>query len=427
MGAKVKKLRGNWTLVVHDQGRRKHHKVGPTDADRRDAEKAAREINARMTLGAFELPNPTVDALPCDRELNRWLDLRSPSLKPTTRKLNAGLIANHLIPHFGSKDLREIRESHVRHCANVLQQKGLAPQTIRNALGVLRAVFNSLVEEDRLGKNPAANIGRLARALGNATAKETQERTAWSHHEASILITVAKEHEARFAPVLELLFMTGLRRGEALGLQWAEIDFDGRRLTVRRSITSQGTSTPKSGKSRRVVMTENLAERLFDLLGERRAEGIRKGWPEIPSWVFCSETGTAPDPRNSERVWGRVRRRAQNQGVRPLPLHSTRHSWATWALQAGKNIRWVAEQLGHSDPSTTLKHYAHAMQEDDEDLSFLVLEDGSGRHNTAPGAELTDLDSAKWLDSMARREGFEPPTLRFEESPKGRSKRRRRL
>ena len=73
----------------------------------------------------------------------------------------------------------------------------------------------------------------------------------------------------------------------------------------------------------------------------------RTGQPrEVPPWVFCSETGTAPDPRNVERVWYRVRRRAQKQGVRPLKLHSARHTWATMALQAGKSVRWVAETAG---------------------------------------------------------------------------------
>ena len=56
-----------------------------------------------------------------------------------------------------------------------------------------------------------------------------------------------------------------------------------------------------------------------------------------------------------------------------LTLHSARHSWATWALQAGKNIKRVADQLGRADPSTALKHYAHAMPEDDTDVSFAEI------------------------------------------------------
>jgi hypothetical protein len=114
-----------------------------------------------------------------------------------------------------------------------------------------------------------------------------------------------------------------------------------------------------------------------------------------------------------ERVGGRVRRRAQKQGVRPLKLHCARHTWATFALQAGKSIRWVADQLGHADPALTLRVYAHAMREEEIDLSFAEF-DGPGRPYTAPLDEDEIAEAAKYAETMARREGLEPPTLRFE-------------
>ena len=108
-----------------------------------------------------------------------------------------------------------------------------------------------------------------------------------------------------------------------------------------------------------------------------------------------------------------MRRRAQKKGVRPLKLHCARHTWATFALQAGKSIRWVADQLGHADPALTLRVYAHAMLEEEIDLSFAEF-GGPGRPYTAPIDEDEISESANYLNSMARREGFEPPTLRFE-------------
>jgi len=107
------------------------------------------------------------------------------------------------------------------------------------------------------------------------------------------------------------------------------------------------------------------------------------GLPEVPEYVFCNQRGAPLDEGQLHRVWDRVRRRAQKHGVRPLTMHATRHSWATWALQAGKPIKWVASQLGHGDPSVTLRTYAHAMPEDNEDLSFTIL-GGSIRPQTAP-------------------------------------------
>ena len=149
-------------------------------------------------------------------------------------------------------------------------------------------------------------------------------------------------------------------------------------------------------------MTPTLSETLFVLLSQRQRERIAQGWPETPDWIFCSKTGTRPEPRNVERVWARLRRRAQKKGVRAFPLHSTRHSWATWALQAGKNIRWVADQLGHADASTTLNHYAHDMREDDQDLSFLDL-DVAGRRDASPLSNSGDSESRKYAESWRAR------------------------
>ena len=120
-----------------------------------------------------------------------------------------------------------------------------------------------------------------------------------------------------------------------------------------------------------------------------------------------------PEPRNLERVWLRVRRRAHKQGVRPLKLHCTRHTWATMALDAGNSVRWVADALGHADPALTLRVYAHAMADEERDLSFAEFSDPR-RPYTAPLLEERTAELANYAKSLARREGFEPPTPRFE-------------
>ncbi len=230
--------------------------------------------------------------------------------------------------------------------------------------------------------------------------------------EVSQLLETARLYEPRFAPVLAVLFSTGMRRGEALGLQWSDIDFERGRISIRRSITSAGLSTPKSGSGRSVGMTTSLAEELFDLLAHRRGEQLSRGWPEIPPWLFCSETGTPPDPSNAERAWRRVRRRAQKLGVRPLKLHCARHTWATFALHAGRNIRWVADQLGHADPAFTLRVYAHAMRDEETDLSFAEFGEPK-RPYTAPNKNGVGEKLSNPAITLVELRGIEPLTLRL--------------
>ncbi len=413
MAAKVKFDRGAWWVFTHYQGKRKKKRVGPTKANKREAEEIARKINGALALGTFRTGAEESKPLPCDAELQRWHTTYAITMKPTYQALTSGLIRNHLIPHFGSKDLREICDADLLDYIRTKMAAGLTPKTIRNGLSVLRRVLVLLERDGLVNRNPASNIGELIRRVGRASAKEVTEVQYWTREEVSQLLETARQHEPRFAPLLVALFSTGIRRGEALGLQWSDIDFDRSRISIRRSITNAGLSTPKSGSGRIVGMTAGLAEELFDLLTSRRREQLSKGWPEIPSWLFCSETGSPPDPSNVERAWRRVRRRAQKLGVRPLKLHCARHTWATFALHAGRNIRWVADQLGHADPALTLRVYAHAMRNEETDLSFAEFGDPK-RPYTAPRNETELEEVANYLKSMARREGLEPPTLRFE-------------
>ena len=104
---------------------------------------------------------------------------------------------------------------------------------------------------------------------------------------------------------------------------------------------------------------------------ELKKSRLKHGWAEIPEWVFCSEIGGFLDGRNLTRTWHRVRRKGQKEGVRPLRLHDARHTFASLALASGKSVRWVASQLGHANPELTLRVYAHALREEETDLSFL--------------------------------------------------------
>ena len=320
---------------------------------------------------------------------------------------NTERIEHHLAPFFKAKDLRKLREADLLDFVRSKLEQGLSPKTIQNALGVLRRVLYLAQREGVVVRNPAARVGELMRRVDRRIATETPEIEFWTPEEAATLIALAREHEPRFAPALVLAFSTGCRKGESLGLKWQDVDFEHRTLSIRRAITMRQVTTPKSGRGRSVAMTETLAQELFDLLTVRRQHAALKartalesGSPEpasFPEWVFCSRTGTPWDETNFARHWERVRRRGEARGVRSLRFHATRHSWATWALRAGKSVRWVAQQLGHQDPAFTLRVYAHAMREEEKDLSFAEL-GGPGRPYTAPTLDLDPDDPAQPID-----------------------------
>ena len=419
MSAKVKFERGAYWVVVHHAKKRRKRRVGPTKADKKRAEGIAEDINHRLALGLHRMGEVETPALPFDQQLRKWLRTYSPTFKRSFER-NAGVqIEKHLVPFFGSKDLASIREEDLLAYIRLKIDAGFSRSTIQNGLSIVRRVFNLALRESLVSRNPAARIGELLRRVDRRVATEVKQIESWTREEVETILSVAREREERVWPALVLLFSTGIRRGELLGLKWEDVDFQGRRLTIRRAIVEGQLTTPKSGKSRSIALPAGAAALLLDVLALRRRECLARGWPETPPWVFCSQTGGPLEARNFSRSWFRVRRLAQKSGVRPFRLHSTRHTYASLALAAGRSVRWVAEQLGHSNPELTLRTYAHVLPSEEADLSAVDFgsTDGPGRHYTAPpDTHPTERESAPGTSTRERYEiveretGLEPAT-----------------
>lgn len=112
-----------------------------------------------------------------------------------------------------------------------------------------------------------------------------------------------------------------MRIGEALGLQWGDIDFNGRFAEIQRTFSNGRLSTPKSNKSRRVDLSVQLTETLKGLLVERKKETLRRGWGDVPSWVFFN---SAPTPIQHSNFIGRVWPKLLAKiGLRRFPVFMT--------------------------------------------------------------------------------------------------------
>lgn len=233
----------------------------------------------------------------------------------------------------------------------------LAPQATTilyfGDLAPLCEMFNHAIEDGHVGRNPCLRIMRNSRKEHGIQ----QKIDFLTREELAGLLITCQAHFPACYPFVLCLARTGLRLGEAIALRWGDVDFAGRFIEVCRSWSNHRLDTPKSGKTRRVDMSLQLTETLRALLLERKKDTLRKGWGEVPEWVFLNDDGTHLYPQNFRtRVWCKLLSKAK---LRHLRIHDLRHTFASLLIQNGESLAYVKEQMGHHSIRITVDTYGH--------------------------------------------------------------------
>jgi integrase len=155
---------------------------------------------------------------------------------------------------------------------------------------------------------------------------------------------------------------TGVRLGELLALRWSDVDWDNRRLWVRRSITRKGTiQEPKTrGSVRAIAITPTLVAGL-------REHRMRSSFKTEGALIFCTAKGTPFDGVNLvRREFKPALRKAELPEIR---FHDLRHGFASLLIAQGEHPKLISEQLGHASVKITMDRYGHLMDQSYGDAS----------------------------------------------------------
>jgi integrase len=278
-------------------------------------EVAAKLDEARSRLAADE---PVRDAKSTVASfINDWLAKALPASarRATTQALYSSLARTHLTPApFGALPLDRLPPSDIEALLLAKRDAGLAEWTVRAIYTVVRQALETAVRDGLLRRNPAAAVKR-------PTVKRSEARYL-TPGEAGQLLEAAKGD--RLYPLLVLLLGSGLRRGEALGLHWRDVDLAAGHVWVRWSLVRIGGrlvfAVPKTERSRRFVslpspVIETLRQHRASLLAERLAAPVWHPWPDHDDLVFPTQVGTPTEPRNAARSFARIAGRAGLDGA----------------------------------------------------------------------------------------------------------------
>ena len=303
--------------------------------------------------------------------VNEWLPNRKSNLKPSTFATYSNIIHSYLIPHVGNIRLEDMTARRAEKMFKDLEANGargrskllsnaLSAKTVSNIANVLNRAFRDAVRWDLIAQNPIA--------ISVKPSKRSKEMSAWEPHELGLFISATSSE--RMSAVWHLAAVSGMRRGELLGLTWSDIDLDKRRMTIRNTRVRAGNATidesPKSRKSRRTItLDERTIKALKRWKVTQAQERLSVGslWPDTDGHVVTEVDGTLPNPNTFSRRFNAICKRL---GLREIRLHDLRHSYVVAARRSGVDVKTISERVGHADINVTLSVYDHVFVQDDE-------------------------------------------------------------
>ena len=263
-------------------------------------------------------------------------------------------IRDYILPTFGKCDISLIEPSFIEDWQIELKQKKGSHLTKR-CKGLLSSIFKRAVVHKLIPFNPCTSTMPIKKDIG-----EGNEREIYSKEEISKMI---QGSEGWLRAFIMVFCYIGARSSEVIGLQWSDIDWDNRKVTIQRGIRKRKIKLPKRG-----VRTVDLPLALCEELAK-----LKQNSGSV--WVFPAEHGS-----NYKDCSSIVRRHfkplLERLGIRYRTLYSLKHSYASHLLAGGQRIDYIAKQLGHCNIKHTFDFYikfvetAEAKEKTDEILHY---------------------------------------------------------
>ncbi|MCL2248640.1 MAG: site-specific integrase [Oscillospiraceae bacterium] len=264
----------------------------------------------------------------------QWLDIyKKGSVTHTTYRCYKNYVS-HIIPEIGTLKLEDVRPAHVKKLINNISTKGYSLSLMKHVRTTLNQLFEAAQENKLCTDNPARKL--------KLPSKAKPEIKVFSEADLKTMLKFIPTHS--FGISMTLLLYTGLRRGELLALQWSDIDMKASTLTVRQALVEAEKGftydVPKDKESREVYLHPKLAAALETA-------------PRAGLFVITDEKGFPMCPRkwhdNYVQFFNDLNATLEEEEkVSYLSPHKCRHTFATYWLKGGADLRSVQTALGHS-------------------------------------------------------------------------------
>ena len=329
--------------------RRQFAKQVPTMEEARTLES---NWKAEIARGTAVDPNKTTVA----QLLNDWLAIVAADVTPQTLAGYEITIRVHLIPALGNILVQKLTVARVQAQYTEWLNAGMSARNIRGCHLRLSQALDQAVRFRLVLSNVCDQV--------KPPSQPKPKPDVWNTDEAVRFLDVAKADS--HAPLWHLLLLEGLRRGEALGLRWQDVNWDRGTAhivqTVRAGIAKGEAIIQPWTKTKSGSRTVRLTGRTIVALQQHRSIQVERRLASA-DWhdhdlIICTSKGTPYNPTNVRRSFDLIVKRA---GLRRITPHGLRHTHATMLLRQGVPAKIVSERLGHANVGITLDTYSHVL------------------------------------------------------------------
>lgn len=357
-----------WQITVdlpHDPVTGKRvRKYKTVTGTKKEAERAMHEFIRELEKG-YHVAN---DKITVAEWIKTWLDVFvSPNVSPTTLTRYQGMIRRYITPLLGAVQVQELKPLAVQGWVNGLQTspasgKPMSAATIKHTYHVLKGAMDKAVKNRLIPSSPCDGV----------TLPKGQKKEAVIYDEAQTqrLIQAAKGTEMEL--VIDIELCLGLRRGELLGLQWCDIDWEHSKLKVIRTRTlADSKIVVKEPKTESGTRTLDVPLPLMAKLKRHKVRcaerqlAMGKAYT-VSDYIIVHPDGKPIYPEYLTQMLTKLQKKADLPKCR---FHDLRHLCATIMLMKGVNVKVVQKILGHKDITTTLNIYSHVLASSAKDAA----------------------------------------------------------
>ena len=360
------------------QGRQVKRRIGlvrtPHEPD--GLTKAQAETRLRDLIAETDAAPPVEHARTLEAAVGAWLaHLEATGTKASTLRAYRAALHGWFLPTLKERSLDRVTENDVERAMARMRKSGLSDKSVRNYVGVLRALFTFATDKRRrwATRNPVAEI-ELPKAPTYSEIRYLTSDEVWALVDAAQPGALQALDRALYLTAA----LTGMRIGELQALDWRAVDFVHARIRVRRTWDRKAKvfTTPKSRRSERAVpMPDVVAGAL-----ERVARAQHPDLPEPPSDSLVFGHPVTGEPLGWRVLYERLRAALKAAGLdETFGFHSLRHSYGTALAAQGVPMRTLQEWMGHKDIQTTQRYADYCPNPGERDVVEAAFARGTNR------------------------------------------------